>query len=463
MCAASDGAWRFEGAMFALEVNFKGEGGASETIFVRRPSALISAREDAQVVIDDMRSLGYGLLLSREFGRRFCISLVAESESSYTPDFLAGAYDGEVVIDLGPIALRITALDNDLLTKEAEAPDRAGIRILRQACAGEAPLFPAVVVASNPPATISFSPDHPLLVGRSRQCTLRLDTPSTSSRHARIGFESGRFWVEDLGSTNGTFVDQQQISGRVDVAPGVPITLGREVTVVGVLSQGAIAEALRDPNKRAIKSEQSQRRYPLLISLSETARPAQLVITPGSSFVIGRDPSSDMWLGVPHVSRRHCTVESSVSGLVRITDTSTNGTSYDGGILRDDYTESSAEPICLDFGGGVTVGLCFSEEDEARFKESGGIPSTFLKQADTANQLGSDITNVGIKRPRSRTTFLRTPEELRLVAADVSRAGQLKLFMTRLSNKGRVALLGVVGGVLILTSLIVGSLVSGMK
>jgi len=444
--------------MFALEIGFKGESPVTES----RPTALISARDTAHVVVDDMASLGYGVLITRDLGRRFRLTPVAEGEGVYTPDFLEGLYEGEAVVDLGPVVLRLTALDNDLLSKDSEAPDRAGIRVLRQACAGNGPKFPAMVLLSNPPAVVSFVPEQPLMVGRSRQCTLRVDTTSISSRHARIGFESGKFWVEDLGSTNGTFINQQQVSGRVDVASGIPISLGSDVVVIGVLSQEEATNALALPAVKSETSPAQERRYPLLLSLSETARPAKLILSPGISVVLGRDPSSDMWLGVPHVSRRHCVIELTASGVVRIKDTSTNGTSYDGGVLHKDQSfESNDKPLCLDFGGGVTVGICFSQDDEERFVASGGSPTAFIDAL-----VGGEIAdNGGSPRPgrkKSRTTFLRTPDELRRAAVGVS-GGPLRRFFGRLSTKGRLALLGVIGGVIVVTSLIVGSLVSGMN
>ena len=448
--------------MFALEIGFKGESPVTETIFIRRPTALISANDSAHVVVEDMASLGYGILITRDLGRRFRLSPVADNSGAYTPQFLEGLYEGEALVDLGPLVLRLTALDNDLLPKEAEAPDRAGVRVLRQACAGNGPKFPAVVLVSKTPATISFIPEQPLMVGRSRQCSLRVDTPSISSKHARIGFESGMFWVEDLGSTNGTFVHKQQISGRVNVPSGTPISLGRDVTLVGILSSDEVAGALQSPEIRSSKPVDHEKRYPLLVSLSETARPAQLVLSPGNSVVLGRDPSSDMWLGVPHVSRKHCLIESTISGAVRITDTSSNGTSYDGGVLqKDQSTESLDTPLCLDFGGGVTVALCFSQSDEERFVAAGGSASAF-RSFDSRHDLGEGGRSSPSGRKKSRTTFLRTPDELRRAAASAN-AGPLGRFLGRLSTTGRFALLGVVGGVIVVTSLIVGSLVSGMK
>lgn len=448
--------------MFSLEIGFKGEPPSSETVFIRRPTALISADESAQVVIDDMASLGYGIVIARDVGRRFRLSPVAEGATSYTPQFLDGVYDGEAVIDLGPVVLRLTALDNDLMPKEGEAPDRAGIRILRQACAGSAPTYPAVLLLSNPPASVSFAPEQNLMVGRSRQCSLRIDGPTISARHARIGFEGGQFWVEDLGSTHGTFVNKQQISGRVNIQPGSPISLGGDVTLVGVLSAEDAKSALATPGLKSSKPVSHHKRYPLLISTSETARPAQLMLTPGTSVVLGRDPSSDMWLGVPHVSRRHCLVDVTIAGVVRITDASTNGTGYDDGLLRkDETTETANKPLVLDFGGGITVGVCFSQSDEEKFIASNGALDTFKSSTSE----GSKATGGGHQGTRQRkpTTFLRAPEELRQSANGAPAGNPVAVFLTRLSSKGKIVLGTVVAGVAIVASVTIFSLVSGMR
>jgi pSer/pThr/pTyr-binding forkhead associated (FHA) protein len=449
--------------MFALEISFKGEQPTSETIFIRRPTALIGARESAHVLIDDMAALGYCILITRDVGRSFRLSPISEGGNVYTPQFLDGVYDGETIVDLGPCVLHLIALDTDLLPREAEVPDRAGIRVLRQACAGHGPKYPALLVVSQPPATISFAPDQPLLIGRSRQCSLRLDTSSISARHARVGYESGQFWVEDLGSTNGVFVNRQQISGRVDVAPGTPISLGRDVTFVGILSQEEVSQALAAPEVKGAKPVHHEKRYPLLISLSETARPAQVVLSPGSQVVMGRDPSSEMWLGVPHVSRRHCAVEVSMNGLVRVTDRSTNGTGYDRSILRKDETiEVSDKPMVLDFGGGVTVGICFSEKDEERFIAAGGSPDTFIvSDVESAPENASKASKRN--RKRSRTTFLRAPDEVKQAVAAVKGRGALTQLYGRLSGKGRLVMAMAIVGMVGVASLIGGLLVAGLR
>jgi pSer/pThr/pTyr-binding forkhead associated (FHA) protein len=68
-----------------------------------------------------------------------------------------------------------------------------------------------------------------VLIGRAPSCTLVLDDDYSSSQHARVFQQDGRWYVEDLGSTNGTFVDDRKVSGTVEVRSGTPIRIGQSV------------------------------------------------------------------------------------------------------------------------------------------------------------------------------------------------------------------------------------------
>lgn len=448
--------------MFALEITFKGEKPSSETVFIRRPLAVIGAEESAHVIVEEMKSLGYSLQISRDVGRKFTLSPIAASSDGPRPSFLDGVYDGESTIDLGPVKFHIVAVDADLQLRETEAPDRAGVRILRQASTSTAPLYPALVVTSEPRVVVSFSPDHPVLVGRSRQCTLRLDNASISSRHARVGYEAGKFWVEDLGSSNGTFVNQQQISGRVNIDPGSQISFGKEVRARGVVSAEQSADVAAGVSLTSPKAHSREKRYPVLVSLSESARPARLVLNAGALVSLGRDPASDMWLGAPHVSRRHCTVEVGKSGVVRVTDCSTNGTSWDGGILRrNENTESSDQPLVLDFGANVTVALCFSEKDEQVFTAAGGSGSAFRPGA--SNDSASKAIRSHKPRSRRTTAWLQSPADILAQAEGRKPRGGLWQLYARLSWQGRVVLGLAALGLVAVFALLAAVLALGFK
>lgn len=68
-----------------------------------------------------------------------------------------------------------------------------------------------------------------ILIGRAPSCTLVLDDDYSSSRHARI-FPSGDQWVlEDLGSTNGTFIGNQRVSAPTPLSLGTQVRIGQSV------------------------------------------------------------------------------------------------------------------------------------------------------------------------------------------------------------------------------------------
>jgi FHA domain len=69
----------------------------------------------------------------------------------------------------------------------------------------------------------------PITLGRAKDSTLVLDDDYVSSRHARIYPSNGQWLVEDLGSTNGTYLDRAKVAAPTPVAIGVPIRVGKTV------------------------------------------------------------------------------------------------------------------------------------------------------------------------------------------------------------------------------------------
>lgn len=67
----------------------------------------------------------------------------------------------------------------------------------------------------------------PIVIGRSPDSALVLDDTFSSSRHARLYSNNGQWWIEDLDSTNGTFVGGTKISTPTPLHPGTPIMVGK--------------------------------------------------------------------------------------------------------------------------------------------------------------------------------------------------------------------------------------------
>lgn len=87
-----------------------------------------------------------------------------------------------------------------------------------------------LVVTKGPLAgtTLNLN-DQPIAIGRANDATLVLNDDYASSRHARLFSQDGQWIVEDLGSTNGTYLDRQRVSRPMPVPLGVPVRIGKTV------------------------------------------------------------------------------------------------------------------------------------------------------------------------------------------------------------------------------------------
>ncbi|TMG20738.1 MAG: FHA domain-containing protein [Chloroflexi bacterium] len=104
---------------------------------------------------------------------------------------------------------------------------------------------PAASVAAGPQAelTIESGPDaghshragdHAVRMGRSPDNDIILRDPATSGHHARLERRGDQFWVVDLGSTNGTFVNGESIQEK-QLNQGDRLTLGQNSVHFAVL------------------------------------------------------------------------------------------------------------------------------------------------------------------------------------------------------------------------------------
>ncbi len=87
-----------------------------------------------------------------------------------------------------------------------------------------------VVITHGPLAgtTLGLN-DQQITLGRANDATLVLNDDYASSRHARLYPQDGQWVVEDLGSTNGTYLDRQKVTRPTPVPVGVPIRIGKTV------------------------------------------------------------------------------------------------------------------------------------------------------------------------------------------------------------------------------------------
>lgn len=84
-----------------------------------------------------------------------------------------------------------------------------------------------VVVEGPLQGTVIPLADVQITVGRAPDSTLVIEDDYASSRHARIYPAEGSWVVEDLGSTNGTWIDRTRITAPTVLPVGAPLRVGR--------------------------------------------------------------------------------------------------------------------------------------------------------------------------------------------------------------------------------------------
>lgn len=90
------------------------------------------------------------------------------------------------------------------------------------------PTSVAIVEGGNAGEVIPLA-GAPLLIGRGNDAAIRLDDDYVSTRHARIASSGEQWYVEDLGSTNGTYVGSGRISQATAISIGTQIRIGKTV------------------------------------------------------------------------------------------------------------------------------------------------------------------------------------------------------------------------------------------
>ena len=113
-------------------------------------------------------------------------------------------------------------------------------RARRRGPQGQARRQAAAQAARQPHAT-SWSPraatpaqradldQAPILIGRGSDAGIRLDDDYVSTRHARIAASGDQWFVEDLGSTNGTYIGTVRITQPTTITLGTQVRIGKTI------------------------------------------------------------------------------------------------------------------------------------------------------------------------------------------------------------------------------------------
>jgi serine phosphatase RsbU (regulator of sigma subunit) len=85
--------------------------------------------------------------------------------------------------------------------------------------------------------------DGPVTIGRAEECEVVLADRAMSRRHAKLVRENGEWWLEDLGSRGGTWLNGRELAGRTRLSAGDRIGVGMSLLLVGRAGESARSSA----------------------------------------------------------------------------------------------------------------------------------------------------------------------------------------------------------------------------
>jgi len=89
------------------------------------------------------------------------------------------------------------------------------------------------VMRSGPTPGVTFPLEgDQLFIGRDSSNAVPINDAEISRKHSRLSFQGGKYVLEDLGSTNGTFVNGQRLAGPVVLKAGDVVSLGEQIVLM---------------------------------------------------------------------------------------------------------------------------------------------------------------------------------------------------------------------------------------
>ena len=105
----------------------------------------------------------------------------------------------------------------------------------------------------TPGATFMLEGDQ-LNIGRDSTNEITINDAEVSRRHARLTFQGGKYVLEDLGSTNGTFVNGQRLAGPRVLKAGEVVSFGEQIVLVFEVVTSDPGATMVSPRAAAIPS-----------------------------------------------------------------------------------------------------------------------------------------------------------------------------------------------------------------
>lgn len=178
---------------------------------------------------------------------------------------------------------------------------------------------------------IVLTQGDPVVIGRDpRLAQVVLDNPKISGQHALVRYDGRQLLVEDLQSTNGTFLAGQRLNQPKAMNRGDVLHLSKAPEGVGYVIKGA-------------------RPGPVAALIPLNPSLPTISLTPGQRLAVGRGPDNNVIIDDPHLSTLHCHMQAQADGTVVVEDNrTTNGTFVDSIDNKiDTATLKPGQKLCL--------------------------------------------------------------------------------------------------------------------
>jgi ABC-type multidrug transport system ATPase subunit len=273
----------------------------------------------------------------------------------------------------------------------------------------------------------------PTVIGRApgAQSEITINAPGISRRHAQISQRGDQYIVEDLNSSNGTFLNGQRVTGSAPLNSGDVIGLGQAIKLVFSIPEVPEVKDVRDMLPATPEAPDGLAQTVIGEAMPMDAQPAIppqfLVTVAGSaqdvhtltsdSITIGRSDDNDIVVGSNIVSRSHARLERSDGGYQLIVlPQASNPVYVDGYPISESHQLRHNDKLRI--GGqdpGSMVTMTYNSPSEAIAQEAIEITfdekSTISIGRDPANNIVLDMPQVS----RNHAEIERVGQRFRLI------------------------------------------------
>jgi len=234
-----------------------------------------------------------------------------------------------------------------------------------------------------------------LTIGREASNAIAINDAEISRKHAQLVYRDGKYIITDLGSTTGTFVNGQRLTGQHVLQPGEVISLGEQISL--------LFETCYIQQKVINASPEG---FQLVMHSGPT--PGKVFPLTGDVLTIGREASNNIAINDAEINRKHAQLVYQ-GGKYIITDlSSVNGTFVNGQRLTGQHILQSGEVISLGEQIALLVektsgNLYQKQIDEKRIQQAATTSSVQPKPNMNNHPLNVPIA---IKQPRRIRVFL---------------------------------------------------------